>query len=358
MTPSPPTPADMAPYVERGLIKAREHDGLTIYNYTPRCQFDGAWDSVTTAARGLVYTKDGRLLTRPFPKFFNHSEPNGQVPPGLPDGVAVKYDGALGISYHWRGRNRWTTRGSLTSKEGAEAERLWRIAGDGQCPNGDRPLLGWTLLVEIVSPVTRQVVQHDFEGLVLLAARGISSGRYATRQELCALADLFGLAVADEVPVTTPAELAAAAAALPVDAEGWVARWGDHRVKFKGTAYKAMARLIAGLNPRRYADLWYAEATDQIARIPEEFRGDYEREAGALTGAAGSLQVIIEQLADDLRGLPPRAVASTVAGSWGPDLVGPVMATIRGEASDVRQLAYRRRHGKKPRPVMTARRAA
>jgi hypothetical protein len=45
-----------------------------MYNYTEACQYTAAWTPVTLACRGLVVDADGRIVARPFAKFFNHSE--------------------------------------------------------------------------------------------------------------------------------------------------------------------------------------------------------------------------------------------------------------------------------------------
>ena len=101
-----PTPERIAPYVERKLIR-RETDAAAsepraIYSYTERCHRTGAWDAVTRRCRGLVLEeRTGRLLGRPFDKFFELNEmPESSLDtiPWESDAVVSdKLDGVMGI---------------------------------------------------------------------------------------------------------------------------------------------------------------------------------------------------------------------------------------------------------------------
>lgn len=57
--------------IDDGLITATPNGRLTIYNYSNHCVYERAWDEYTMAARGLVLDDTGRILARPWPKFFN-----------------------------------------------------------------------------------------------------------------------------------------------------------------------------------------------------------------------------------------------------------------------------------------------
>jgi hypothetical protein len=51
-------------YVDQGLIICHSHPtaALMIWNYTPKCQYERAWDEITMQARGLITTPEGKLL--------------------------------------------------------------------------------------------------------------------------------------------------------------------------------------------------------------------------------------------------------------------------------------------------------
>jgi len=63
-------------YKERGLLYSQIHPTLplTIWNYTEKVQYESLWDEVTLSARGLVTDGNGRVVARPFSKFFNIEE--------------------------------------------------------------------------------------------------------------------------------------------------------------------------------------------------------------------------------------------------------------------------------------------
>ena len=63
-------------YIERGLLIKNSHPTLPldIYNYSRDCQFSEAWDNVTLNMRGTVLDREGNIVARTFPKFFNMEE--------------------------------------------------------------------------------------------------------------------------------------------------------------------------------------------------------------------------------------------------------------------------------------------
>lgn len=61
-------------------VQSREWNDLVLFCYTRECQFDGLWDDVTMAARGIIFNKvTGEVVARPFIKFFNASELDGKT---------------------------------------------------------------------------------------------------------------------------------------------------------------------------------------------------------------------------------------------------------------------------------------
>ena len=67
-------------YVNEGWVVVNDHPSLplSIYNYSRKTQYDGKWDDVTLQCRGLIVDKStGKILVRPFKKFFNYEELEG-----------------------------------------------------------------------------------------------------------------------------------------------------------------------------------------------------------------------------------------------------------------------------------------
>ena len=63
-------------YYEDGLLYKQTHPTLplTIWNYTPKVQYENTWDEITLQCRGLVTDDNGNVVARPFKKFFNIEE--------------------------------------------------------------------------------------------------------------------------------------------------------------------------------------------------------------------------------------------------------------------------------------------
>lgn len=90
-------------YHKKGLLHKQLHPtkDLTIWNYTPKVQYEKLWDDITIQCRGLVTNSKGNVIARPFKKFFNYEELN---PKDIPDeyyDVYEKMDGSLGILFYY-----------------------------------------------------------------------------------------------------------------------------------------------------------------------------------------------------------------------------------------------------------------
>ena len=107
-------------YYEEGWLIKQTHPTLplTIWNYSQTTQYEGKWDEVTMMCRGLITDNNtGKILVRPFPKFFNYEEVAGKgMIPTKGDYVYIqeKMDGSLGILFNYEGEWVMATRGSFT----------------------------------------------------------------------------------------------------------------------------------------------------------------------------------------------------------------------------------------------------
>ena len=63
-------------YHKDGLLHKQTHPtlDLTIWNYSPKVQYERLWDDITIQSRGLVTNSKGEIVARPFKKFFNYEE--------------------------------------------------------------------------------------------------------------------------------------------------------------------------------------------------------------------------------------------------------------------------------------------
>ncbi|TYL12716.1 hypothetical protein MTAT_19580 [Moorella thermoacetica] len=133
-----------------------------------------------------------------------------------------------------------------------------------------------TLLVEIIHPVTRVIVNYDFVDLVLIGARERHTGRDLSYDELSQLGSSLGLPVVERVDM----ELARAlelAKTLDAQHEGFVLRWPNgFRVKVKSTRYLEVFAAVHGWSEQSIARAWASNTLDGvITGIPEEFQSEF-----------------------------------------------------------------------------------
>ncbi|MFK0179785.1 RNA ligase [Streptomyces xanthochromogenes] len=256
--------AGLASAVAAGHVVRKAHPELplSIYSYSRACQYEQAWDEVTTRCRGLVVDDlRGVVVAHCLPKFFNVGEHGVGRPyaPPLPDEpfeVFDKVDGSLGIVFHYDGRWRAASRGSFVSEQAAWAS-AWLDARDtGKL----RP--GVTYLAEILYPENRIVV--DYGGrrdLVLLAAYEATGEEIELSRAAQDWAPVGSVArawppmpLAELIERTGSNAHADGREATGTDAEGYVVRYASGlRVKAKIGEYVRLHKVLTGITER---DIW------------------------------------------------------------------------------------------------------
>lgn len=267
-------------HVSEGNIRVSGHpDGpLYIYNYTPRVQYDKLWDEATMMCRGLILDADGRIVARPFPKFFNWGELDESEQIELAQykpRVKVKYDGSLGIAYPHpvTGQFQIATRGSFVSEQALWANQY--VAKMDPVTNYINP--GQTLLFEIIYPHNRIVVDYDnWETLVYLA----TIDNFTGRETLATWVPRWAT-----IGATSDVTFDDLLAGIDADnEEGYVLYWPklDKRVKVKFAEYVRLHRLVTGTTARTiWESLQTGESLDEILdRVPDEF-ADWVRDTAA-----------------------------------------------------------------------------
>jgi RNA ligase len=269
---------DIRAAIEAKHLMTQSHPefDLTIYNYSSICQITRAWTPVTSACRGLIVASDGKVLARPFPKFFNHSETT--VPKfalTIPPIVTEKMDGSLGIIYKRPdGRFAVSTRGSFMSDQA-----IWATAWlNAEMPDFTQPE-GVTTLVEIIFPENRIVVNYgDRAELVMLGAIDIATGADIPLWEI----DWWlGARTTQHVGVgDMDAVYRFATGNNHEEDEGVVAVWyrpgePSFRLKVKHPEYVRLHRIITGINSKRVWEVLArgGDFTDVLDRVPDEFYG-------------------------------------------------------------------------------------
>lgn len=248
--------SDTQPYRTLGNIVAKAQGDLIILNYTPLAAYEGSWTPIEQVCRGLILRiSTQEIVALPFFKFFNVNEQEETMLerlPEMPHVVTRKVDGALGVSYPAAdGLLAIATRGAFTSPEALWATQYLRTHYPDFCQQYDGAT---TYLFEICAPLEVQPhITPEQEGLVLLGSRslGMDFGNDASYEEITATATQWGFPVVPHYPYSTREIVARCATE---EHEGYVARYGDIRVKFKTAHYVTINRIITSMNPRRLRD--------------------------------------------------------------------------------------------------------
>lgn len=260
-----------------GFVVKRSHptEPLAIYNYTARAQYERVWNETTLTCRGLITDAAGKVVARPFRKFFNMDEhPRSDIVFSKPFTVTEKMDGSLGIMYPISsGYYAIATRGSF---EGDQAK--WATAWLDANVKSDFFDRSKTYLFEIVAKWNRIVVSYDYEGLVLLAVIDTATGRD------CDLPDVSDtrLRAAKSFEVSGKARDVLASLSLVDDGntEGVVLRFNwpkvgpQTRVKVKLAEYVRLHRILTGITEKRLLEdyLMAGQSIETLLdHVPDEF---------------------------------------------------------------------------------------
>jgi RNA ligase len=304
-------------YYNDGLLHKQTHPALdlTIWNYSPKVQYERLWDDITIQCRGLVTNSKGDIVARPFKKFFNYEEHKPEEIPNEDYVVYEKMDGSLGILFYYeevlsdeRRYNIWfnnnyetgmerffdpnnlpdydnsyyeptpktkgewvlATRGSFTSPQAIKGKEILDAKYDISSLRKDN-----TYLFEIIYPENRIVVDYGAEEkLVVLGVIHTETG-----DELPDSSIFFMQEGGFEI-VTTYKTWGEGYDLLKEeisnDREGYVIRFKNgFRMKIKGEEYKRLHKILTGISSR---DIWGLlkdhKSFDEIIKdVPDEFYG-------------------------------------------------------------------------------------
>jgi len=276
-------------FLNRDNLVAQRKDGLVLFDYNKTIQFNFDWDNVSINARGIVFEEDtGKLVARPYRKFWNYEELHGEAGEKLPERyrpnfegdfmVLEKADGSCGITYFYNGEWRVNTRGSFVSDQAIWAKNYLdaNIKTDLMNP-------GYTYLFEIIYPENRIVV--DYGNLETLCLTGIierDTGRELWYDELQVEANKIDCMIVSMYPFSSLEEMFTARQGLSVNEEGYVITYRNgYKFKLKGEAYCAVHRAISNLSPLNFWRAIDLESffipNDFLEKLPEEFRDTVDK---------------------------------------------------------------------------------
>ena len=280
-------------YVEEGWVVRNDHPSLplSIYNYSRKTQYEGKWDDVTLQCRGVITDNaTGKVLVRPFKKFFNYEELVGnkwkesKLPP-MCDYVYIqeKLDGSLGILFNYEGEWIMSTRGSFVSEQAIKGLEILKSKY-----NLDSWLKHYGYLVEIIYPENRIVVDYGKkERVVFLSVVMNESYEWGpfddSEQHWTISRSIFKMnSIKKEDVVRTEQHLNFSEDLYKSlkeknenNKEGFVIRFhpGNFRVKIKFEEYVRLHKLMTQLSTY---DIWEhlkdgKDISELLERVPDEF---------------------------------------------------------------------------------------
>lgn len=252
-------------YESKGLVRSQTHPTLplTIWNYTEKVQYESLWDEVTLAARGLVTDGSGRVVARPFSKFFNIEE--GKHTPTQEFEVFEKMDGSLGIVFVYQGQVVYATRGSFASDQAK-----W-MADWGDRYNFSHIIVGgYTYLFEIIFAQNMIVVNYGGESrLVLLGVIKTDTGEETSWDDLSTF-DGWELVKRYE----GISDYTLLKGMVKNNQEGFVVRFSNgDRVKIKGEEYLRLHRIMTNLSTTAIWEVLSngGDVLSTLTDVPDEF---------------------------------------------------------------------------------------
>jgi len=307
-------------YYENGLLHKQTHPtlDLTIWNYSPKVQYERLWDDVTMQCRGLVTNSKGEIVARPFKKFFNYEEHKPEDLPNESFEVYEKMDGSLGILFYYeyelsdeRRYNIWfnnnyetgmerffdpnnlpdfdnsyyeptpktkgewiiATRGSFTSPQAIKGKELLEKY------NFERLNTGYTYLFEIIYKENRIVCNYDYEDLVLLGMINTKTGDEVNirndNEDIRFKNMISNIGFRVVMLYKTWGEgYDLLKEEISNDREGYVIRFKNgFRMKIKGDEYVRLHRILTNISSR---DIWeYLKDNkpfdELLEKVPDEF---------------------------------------------------------------------------------------
>jgi RNA ligase len=308
---------EMEKRVDLGAVRRSiGNDGLIVWCYTEKAQYEKLWDEYTKIARGIVTNAEGNVISRPFPKFFNLGEVDANALPWHADvEITEKMDGSLIVVSFYKGRMIVNSKGSFNTVQ-ANFARQWLMEHmaswvEMEC-HDSLAADGWhamTYCFEAIFPENRIVVRYgDRRELVLLA---IINNEYGSEMDYGTL-KWFGthwnISVTPRYEAHNMDEIArilekVKARSSTGEGEGVVMHFRDQnntRVKMKSDEYVRIHRLVSQMNEKHVLDILVQGGNvEQVYEaLPDEFYKELEE---IMDDLRGDYNAIMDRADDGLR---------------------------------------------------------
>lgn len=268
------------------FVARREHDDLILLNYTDRTNYElkpWMWSNFLRVCRGIVFDKDGNLISFPFHKFFNLNEVQGETDEGTVakwkiKSITEKVDGVLIQVFRYKGEfifgsrhGIMTTAATIARELSADnIETLFKHLG------GDH----YTVLLELIHPEVWKPGMIDYGNLkvlVPLAVRDLKTFQLYSSIETFPrnLPSPFVLPMEYVFPSLWDVKVTVKNAVTP-DFEGFVIQGegnlGNDLVKVKSLLYLDRVSAVRGMTARRILRNYEEGGLEQV----DNFVAGYE----------------------------------------------------------------------------------
>lgn len=187
---------DVLPHIEgRDEFIVADKNDYTVINYAVSMidtfDMDGPEDlggAIRRECRGLIFDKEGKLISRPFHKFFNVNErpetQSNEIDISAPHTIMEKVDGSMIRPLVINGAVRLATKMGVTEVAEAAERYLATRKDAGEILNwlARCVKIGVTPIFEYIAPDNQIVLPYETADLVLLAIRVNETGLYLVDQ--------------------------------------------------------------------------------------------------------------------------------------------------------------------------------
>jgi RNA ligase len=323
------------------FIVARK-DGYTVvdYVYAAPDTFD---NPIRLECRGLKFGPDGRIIARPFQKFFNVGERPEATAEKLDLSkshiVMEKLDGSMIHPAIVDGQVCFMTRMGRTDVA-RKAERHLTPKVAEQCRVNLES--GWTPIFEFTAPDNRIVIQYPESSLTLLALRNTTHGDYAWQSTTDLVAKSMGIEPVPTHEMSDDPKLFLHYARSVKGMEGFVIRFADgFMVKAKGEDYVLKHRAKESVLQEKnvLALIVRDELDDVLPLLDVADRANVERYRDDVLDGITEAEDILSRMVSAGKDADQKTFATVV--------LGPVIPQVRS-------LAFKVRAGAVPRDAIIA----
>jgi RNA ligase len=272
-------------YFDDGLLIKQKHPTkpLIIWNYSQKCQYDRCWNETLLQCRGLVTNSKGKIIARPFKKFFNvHEHEECDFLPPIPKDNSFqafeKLDGSLINLFNYKDEWIVASRGSFESDQAKWAKEILDkkglIAHDDATKSSMWNNLNkkYTYIFELIVPQNRIVVNYGkMEDVVLLGVIKTEDGDELSYGDIkMKYGDIFtivkrynGVSDFDKLKETFQDDVN----------EGLVIKLGKERYKLKWDEYVRLHKIVTNISNK---DIWNhlkegIPFDKMLEKVPDEF---------------------------------------------------------------------------------------